>query len=305
MIGFAKWKILSIAGIVAAAGLASGCTQTGSHSKLSANLTRTSGSKTYAYTPKDKECLERAMFFESNRSSQEGLMAVGTVVMNRLNSGKWGNSICGVVGQKGQFAPGVLSRPMKSAALPDVQAAADAVLKGERNPKVRNAMFFHTAGLRFPYKNMHYTVVAGGNAFYEKRDRYHTAEIASKDASIAIANAYIASTRMAGAKPANTVLVASATQPVSTTSSTPTSGRVTNQPIVVAQADIAPMAFDTKKVAVPMDPPPQAMDYRTPQPVQPVQAATQSNVLAYEAPNGKAVDAIGQMLLAQDRPNSL
>ena len=110
---------------------------------------------------------------------------------------------------------------------------------------------------------------------------------------------------MAGAKPANTVLVASATQPVSTTSSTPTSGRVTNQPIVVAQADIAPMAFDTKKVAVPMDPPPQAMDYRTPQPVQPVQAATQSNVLAYEAPNGKAVDAIGQMLLAQDRPNSL
>ncbi len=180
-------------------------------------------------------------------------MAVGTVVMNRLDSGKWGNTICGVVGQKGQFAPGVLSRPMKSAALPDVQAAADAVLKGERNPKVKNAMFFHTAGLRFPYKNMHYTVVAGGNAFYEKRDRYHTAEIASKDASVAIANAYIASTRMAGARAANTVLTASAAQPVSTTSSTPTSGRVTNQPIAVAQADIAPMAFDTKKVAVPVD----------------------------------------------------
>ncbi len=63
MIGFAKWKIHSIAGIIAAAGLVSGCTQTGSHSKLSANLTK-SGSKTYAYTPKDKECLERAMFFE-------------------------------------------------------------------------------------------------------------------------------------------------------------------------------------------------------------------------------------------------
>ncbi len=194
---------------------------------------------------------------------------------------------------------------MKSAALPDVQAAADAVLKGERNPKVKNAMFFHTAGLRFPYKNMHYTVVAGGNAFYEKRDRYHTAEIASKDASVAIANAYIASTRMAGARAANTVLIASAAQPVSTTSSTPTSGRVTNQPIAVAQADIAPMAFDTKKVAVPVDPPPQAMDYRTPQAVKPVQTTTEPGLLAYEAPNGKAVDAIGQMLLAQDRPNSL
>ncbi|MBZ9655331.1 cell wall hydrolase [Phyllobacterium lublinensis] len=304
MIGFAKWKIHPIAGIIAVAGLASGCTQTGSHSKISADLT-TRTSKSYAYTPKDKECLERAMFFESNRSSQEGLMAVGTVVMNRLDSGKWGNTICGVVGQKGQFAPGVLSRPMKSAALPDVQAAADAVLKGERNPKVKNAMFFHTAGLRFPYKNMHYTVVAGGNAFYEKRDRYHTAEIASKDASVAIANAYIASTRMAGAKPANTVMVASASQPAATTSSTPTSGRVMNQPVVVAQADIAPMTFDTSKVAVPMDPPPQAMDYRTAPAAQPVRSTTEPGLLAYEAPNGKAVDAIGQMLLAQDRPNSL
>jgi spore germination cell wall hydrolase CwlJ-like protein len=316
VIGFAKWKIHSIAGIIAATGLVSGCTQTGQHSSLSANLTSShaSGSKTYAYTPKDKECLERAMFFESNRSSQEGLLAVGTVVMNRLDSGKWGNSICGVVGQKGQFAPGVLSRPMQSIALPDVQAAADAVLKGERNPKVKKAMYFHTAGLRFPYRNMHYTVVAGGNAFYEKRDRYHTADITSNEASRAIANAYIASTRMAGAKPANTVFVASASQRVPATTSTPTSGRVINEkPIVVAQADIEPMAFNSTRVAVPMDPPPQAMDYRSPtiqtvkvaQPVQATQTPAEQGVLAYETPNGKAVDAIGKMLLAQDRPNAL
>jgi hypothetical protein len=31
-------------------------------------------------------------------------------------------------------------------------------------------MFFHTDGLRFPYDNMHYVTVAGGNKFYEKRD---------------------------------------------------------------------------------------------------------------------------------------
>jgi hypothetical protein len=30
-------------------------------------------------------------------------------------------------------------------------------------------MFFHTAGYNFPYDNMHYKVIAGGNAFYEKR----------------------------------------------------------------------------------------------------------------------------------------
>jgi spore germination cell wall hydrolase CwlJ-like protein len=35
-------------------------------------------------------------------------------------------------------------------------------------------MYFHTAGRWYPYSNMHYVLVAGGNAFYEKRSRYAT-----------------------------------------------------------------------------------------------------------------------------------
>jgi len=111
------------------------------------------------------------MFFESHRSSREGLVAVGSVVMNRVKSEEYPDTICGVVAQKKQFAPGVMTRKMNSKVLPDVMAAADAVLKGERHPKVGNAKFFHQAGLKFPYKNMHYVLVAGGNAFYEKRSR--------------------------------------------------------------------------------------------------------------------------------------
>ena len=45
---------------------------------------------------------------------------------------------------------------------------ADAVLAGARHSGVRNARHFHTAGLRFPYNNMHYVLEAGGNEFYEK-----------------------------------------------------------------------------------------------------------------------------------------
>ncbi|MEO5324924.1 cell wall hydrolase [Mesorhizobium sp. CC13] len=154
-------------GVAAALFVISGCTT----SKLTDGLT-TSSVRSYGYSARDKECLARAMFFESNRSSRDGMIAVGSVVMNRLKSGDYGDTVCGVVGQKNQFAPGVLSKPMNSNALPDVQAAADAVLKGERHPKVTpNVMFFHTAGLKFPYKNMFYTTVAGGNAFYEKRSR--------------------------------------------------------------------------------------------------------------------------------------
>ena len=117
----------------------------------------------------EQECMARAMYFESNRSSEEGMIAVGTVVMNRVNSPEFPGSVCGVVGQKKQFAPGVLSREMgKGRDL--AYATAGKVMRGARHGSVgRRSMFFHTAGHSFPYSNMHYVAIAGGNAFYEKR----------------------------------------------------------------------------------------------------------------------------------------
>lgn len=168
---------LPACGAVALACFVSACSQTDS--------TTTASIRPHAYGGKERECLARAMFFESHRSSREGLVAVGTVVMNRVKSDQYPETICGVVGQRKQFAPGVLSRKMNSKALPDVMAAADAVLAGERHPAVHTAKFFHTAGLKFPYNNMHYVLEAGGNAFYEKRSRKR-AVAAAKSAQEAI-----------------------------------------------------------------------------------------------------------------------
>lgn len=117
----------------------------------------------------EKECLMRAMYFESNRSSSEGMLAVGTVVMNRVADGRYPRSVCGVVGQKNQFAQGVLTRKMTDSGAVLASQVADQVMRGARHPGVQNAQHFHTAGLRFPYNNMHYVLEAGGNEFYEKR----------------------------------------------------------------------------------------------------------------------------------------
>jgi spore germination cell wall hydrolase CwlJ-like protein len=117
-----------------------------------------------------KDCMTRVMYFESNRSSAEGMLAVGTVVMNRMSDREYPRTVCGVVGQKNQFAPGVLYKPMKegrSKAL--AESVAEQVLHGARHPGVQKAKHFHTAGLRFPYNNMYYVLEAGGNEFYEKR----------------------------------------------------------------------------------------------------------------------------------------
>ncbi len=118
----------------------------------------------------DRQCLARAMYFESIRSSDDGMLAVGTVVMNRLQSGKYPKSVCGVVGQKNQFAPGVLSKPMTDAkSRARAERIAGQVLSGKRHRGVGKAMFFHTAGRTYRFENMHYVLVEGGNAFYERR----------------------------------------------------------------------------------------------------------------------------------------
>ena len=133
----------------------------GSRSNDTAGATRYSGS--------EKECLMRAMYFESNRSSEEGMFAVGTVVMNRVADPRFPGTICQVVGAPRQFAPGVLSSPMTEERPKELASrVADRILGGARHPGVRTAKFFHQAGLRFPYGNMHYVLEAGGNEFYIK-----------------------------------------------------------------------------------------------------------------------------------------
>jgi spore germination cell wall hydrolase CwlJ-like protein len=128
-----------------------------------------SDTTTTRFSSRDKECLVRVMYFESNRSSETGMLAVGTVVMNRVASSRFPNSVCAVVTAPRQFAPGVMSRTMsETRPVALASSVADRVMRGERHSGVRTAKFFHQAGLKFPYTNMHYVVNAGGNAFYIK-----------------------------------------------------------------------------------------------------------------------------------------
>jgi spore germination cell wall hydrolase CwlJ-like protein len=292
-------------GILISPLLLAGCNQTTS-SISAASLTEsiTPGflrARPYRYTAKDKECLERAMFFESNRSSREGMVAVGTVVMNRLKSGQHGDTICAVVGEPRQFAPGVLTRRMNSKAMPDVQEAAEAVLKGERASKLKNAMHFHTAGLKFPYKNMHYVEVAGGNAFYEKRGRNW--KPLPDDSQFAIASAAPAADAPAIDAPASPaaaatpeVLVASATpvpifKPASTAAAKP-------QPIPQGNAVIAMREPDAARFG-------SAQDFDTATSSSPIMAeAVQNEVqptMAFQS-TPDDTNAIGALIMSQSRP---
>ena len=97
------------------------------------------------------------------------MIAVGSVVMNRVQSAEFPNNVCAVVGQNNQFAPGVMTKPMNGQGQELARASASAVLAGERHPNIARARFFHAAWYDANFNNIHYVMTAGGNAFYEKR----------------------------------------------------------------------------------------------------------------------------------------
>lgn len=168
--------------------------------------------------PREKECLVRAMYFESNRTSEAGLLGVGTVVMNRVGSPRYPETICGVVGAPRQFAAGVLTRPMSPRDLPKAEAVAEAILAGKRNEAVGEAKHFHMAGLRFSYPNMHYVTVAGGNAFYVKGERPE---------------------RRRGDEPGYQVAAVASPAPLATTASSPVPSSFADAPLAFAPASPA------------------------------------------------------------------
>ncbi len=95
--------------------------------------------------------------------SYEGMIAVGTVIMNRVGSAKFPNSIREVIYQSGQFSPvrsGKLDEVLQKGPMDSAYKAAKAVLGGERNSKVKNCLFFWAS-----YTG-HKGIIVGDNVFW-------------------------------------------------------------------------------------------------------------------------------------------
>ena len=91
------------------------------------------------------------------------MFAVGPVIMNRVESSRFPNTISGVVYQSGQFAPtwnGALNRVLGRGSSSSAYSAAKAVLGGARHNKVRNCYFFWAAFTG------HAGINVGGNVFW-------------------------------------------------------------------------------------------------------------------------------------------
>lgn len=94
----------------------------------------------------EQRCLAIGIFYESRAESLEGQLAVAHVILNRAHSGRFANSVCGVLTQPHQFSfvrGGVLPTPAHSAQWRTSVGVARVAMAGEMASPVPGALFFH------------------------------------------------------------------------------------------------------------------------------------------------------------------
>lgn len=104
-----------------------------------------------------------AAILQCEAGSYDGMLAVATVIMNRVASPSYPNSLRAVIYQSGQFAPtwnGSLNKVLSKGASSTAYSVAQAALGGARHSAVINCLQFRSASTGVSGVNI------GGNVFF-------------------------------------------------------------------------------------------------------------------------------------------
>lgn len=130
---------------------------------------------------KEMDCLAKNIYYEAGSESFEGKMAVAQVTINRVNSGKYPSSICGVVYQKDKikgrticqfsWTCNKLTTPKNSYMWQESQYVAQKALT-EPIAHVRilqvNAMFYHASYVHPKWDKKGAVMKIGNHIFYTR-----------------------------------------------------------------------------------------------------------------------------------------
>jgi spore germination cell wall hydrolase CwlJ-like protein len=124
-------------------------------------------------------CLSKNIYYEAGNESFEGKVAVAQIVLNRSESGKFPEDICGVIYQRNIFYEKVLCqfswycqlpsgiRPPNNASFKESEEVAKKVLlEGFRLPSLTNALYYHASYISPGWKRKRITQI-GQHIFYE------------------------------------------------------------------------------------------------------------------------------------------
>lgn len=138
---------------------------------------------------KELKCLADNIYYEAGSEPFEGKVAVAQVTMNRAESGKFPETICGVISQKTRIVVVEQNRPitkficqfswvcernrrgptsLNSTWDDAMEVAKMVLLEGYRIPLLNNAMYFHAIHVR-PGWGLPKVAKVGNHVFYNDR----------------------------------------------------------------------------------------------------------------------------------------
>jgi N-acetylmuramoyl-L-alanine amidase len=122
-----------------------------------------------------RRCLALAMYWEAQSEGAEGMLAIASVVLNRVAHPEFPSSVCAVVRQGGEQPPcqfswwcdGKSDRPTEPEAWGLAQRLAKAALAKPPPDRTRGALFFHNTSIATPWLRKRVrTVQIGRHIFY-------------------------------------------------------------------------------------------------------------------------------------------
>ena len=144
----------------------------GKHGKNSDQIPGLSG-RSPQVDAKSQNCVALAMYWEARGEGRQGMLAVGSVVMNRVEDYRFPNSACDVVYQGGETPPcqfswwcdGKSDRPTDSGIWAVSLELANALLESDVRDPTNGALFFHNRSIGSPWRRVK-TAEIGNHIFY-------------------------------------------------------------------------------------------------------------------------------------------
>lgn len=120
-----------------------------------------------AEAPSELDCLAKVIYHEARGETYEGKIAVAWVVMNRLTSNRFGDTICNVVYQKSQFSWTSWKHHISDwDAYNYAETLAMSVIYEVIPDPTHGALFFNARGIR-PSRSSRLTVKLKNHYFYQ------------------------------------------------------------------------------------------------------------------------------------------
>tara|TARA_R110000782_G_scaffold19812_4_gene53881 strand:- start:209 stop:673 length:465 start_codon:yes stop_codon:yes gene_type:complete len=120
-------------------------------------------------------CLALALYWEARGESDDGLVAVGWAILNRVASPDFPDTPCDVVYQGGERPPcqfswwcdGKSDKPRDAASWSRAQETAAILLTDPPDDPTGGALYFHSSGIEVPWRvSRTETATIGNHVFY-------------------------------------------------------------------------------------------------------------------------------------------